>query len=71
VIARIRGRTLPPFLSIWLATALLFAVSPLLATGSVSSTALLSMLPFAAILAIASIGQTLVIQRGLDSWCRG
>ena len=46
---------------------MLFAVSPLLASGSVSQSALLSMLPFAAILAIAGIGQTLVIQqRGLD-----
>ena len=57
----------PRFSAIWVATALLFAVSPLLASGSVSHSALLSMLPFAAILAIASIGQTLVIQqRGLD-----
>jgi ribose transport system permease protein len=57
----------PRFSAIWVATALLFAVSPLLARGSVSHSALLSMLPFAAILAIASIGQTLVVQqRGLD-----
>ena len=53
--------------AIWVATALLFAVGPLLAPGSDSRSALLSMLPFAAILAIAAIGQTLVIQqRGLD-----
>ena len=65
-LAESRGRP-SGYLAIWVATALLFAVSPLLATGSVSSTALLAMLPFAAILAIASIGQTLVIQqRGLD-----
>src|SRR4051794_34387677 len=57
----------PRFSAIWVATAVLFAVSPLLAPGSVSHSALLSMLPFAAILAIAGIGQTLVIQqRGLD-----
>jgi ribose transport system permease protein len=57
----------PRFSAIYVATALLFAVSPLLASGSLSRSALLSMLPFAAILAIASIGQTLVIQqRGLD-----
>ncbi len=57
----------PRFSAIWVATAVLFAVSPLLASGSVSHSALLSMLPFAAILAIAGIGQTLVIQqRGLD-----
>ena len=62
--ARLR---VPRFSAIWLATAVLFAVSPLLASGSVSHSALLSMLPFAAILAIAGIGQTLVIQqRGLD-----
>ena len=53
--------------AIWIATGLLFALSPLLVSGSVDETALLAMLPFAAILAIASIGQTLVIQqRGLD-----
>lgn len=57
----------PRFAAIWVATALLFAVSPLLAPGSDSRSALLSTLPFAAILAIAAIGQTLVIQqRGLD-----
>jgi len=57
----------PRFSAIWVATALLFAVSPLIASGSVSSSALLSTLPFAAILAIAGIGQTLVVQqRGLD-----
>jgi ribose transport system permease protein len=49
------------------ATALLFAISPLLASNSLTSGALLSMLPFAALLAIAAVGQTLVIQqRGLD-----
>jgi ribose transport system permease protein len=57
----------PRFSAIWVATALLFALSPLLAHGSVNRSALLSTLPFAAILAIASIGQTLVVQqRGLD-----
>jgi ribose transport system permease protein len=58
---------LPQFSAIWIATAALFAVSPVLANGSLGRSALLSMLPFAAILAIAAIGQTLVIQqRGLD-----
>jgi ribose transport system permease protein len=57
----------PRFAGIWLALALLFAVSPVLAPGSASHSALLSTLPFAAILSIAAIGQTLVIQqRGLD-----
>lgn len=42
----------------------LFAVSPLIALGSVSETAIISMLPFAALTAIVAIGQTLVIQQG-------
>lgn len=54
----------PQFLVIWPATAILFAVSPFLATGSVSASSLLSVLSFASILAIAAIGQTLVIQQG-------
>jgi ribose transport system permease protein len=53
-----------PFFPIWPATALLFAVSPLLASGSVDQSALLGMLPFAAILAIAAAGQTIVVQQG-------
>jgi ribose transport system permease protein len=57
----------PRFAAIWVATAVLLAVSPLLARGSLGGSALLSMLPFAAILAIAGVGQTLVVQlRGLD-----
>jgi ribose transport system permease protein len=56
-----------PYFAIWPATALLFAVSPLVASGSVGASALRSALPFAAILAIVGVGQTLVIQqRGLD-----
>ena len=66
--SRLRARLRPPrYSSVWVATALMFAVSPLLASNSLTSSALLSMLPFAALLAIAAIGQTLVIQqRGLD-----
>ena len=57
----------PRYSAIWVATALLFAVSPLFASNSLSQSALLSMLPFASMLAVAAIGQTLVIQqRGLD-----
>jgi ribose transport system permease protein len=53
--------------TIVVATALLFALSPLVAPGSLGSAPLLSMLPFAAVLAIAAAGQTLVVQqRGLD-----
>jgi ribose transport system permease protein len=45
----------------------MFAISPALASNSLTSSALLSMLPLAALLAIAAVGQTLVIQqRGLD-----
>jgi ribose transport system permease protein len=66
--AGLRSRLrVPRFAAIWVATAVLFTLSPLVASSSVSRSALLSMLPFAAILAIAAIGQTLVIQqRGLD-----
>jgi len=46
------------------AVAVLFTVSPLIASGSVSSTALYSMLPFAALTALVALGQTLVIQQG-------
>lgn len=53
--------------TIVVATALLFGISPLVAPGSLGSAPLLSMLPFAAVLAIAAAGQTLVVQqRGLD-----
>lgn len=53
--------------SIWVATVALFAISPLVAPGSLNSAPLLSMLPFAAVLAIVAAGQTLVVQqRGLD-----
>src|SRR5256885_11365032 len=61
------GLRVPRFSAIGLATALLFAISPLLSSGSGGRSGLLSILPFAAILAIAAIGQTLVVQqRGLD-----
>lgn len=56
-----------PFFPIWLATILLFLLSPLVSPGSLTESGLLGMVPFAAILAVASLGQTLVIQqRGLD-----
>ena len=54
-------------MGIVLATILLFAVSPLIAPGSLGPAPLLSMLPFASVLAIVAVGQTLVVQqRGLD-----
>jgi ribose transport system permease protein len=52
---------------IWIATFLLFVASAVIAPGSVTPGALRAMLPFAGILAIVAVGQTLVIQqRGLD-----
>ncbi|GAA1955326.1 ABC transporter permease [Nocardioides panacihumi] len=53
--------------TILLATLVLFALSPVLAPGSLGSAPLLSMLPFASVLALVAAGQTLVVQqRGLD-----
>jgi ribose transport system permease protein len=54
----------PEFLFIVPATLLLFLASPLLAPGSVSPSTSLSVFSFASILAVAAIGQTLVIQQG-------
>ena len=50
--------------TIWVATVLLFVVSPLFAPASLSYSSVVGMLPFAAVLAIAAVGQTLVIQQG-------
>ncbi len=50
-----------------IATALLILFGGLVAPSTVSGTAIITMLPFAAILAVASIGQHVVVQqRGLD-----
>lgn len=55
------------FVPIWVATGLLFAISAVVAPGTVTESSLQGMVPFAAILAVAAAGQTLVIQqRGLD-----
>jgi ribose transport system permease protein len=55
------------FMWIWLGTAILFVVSGYLAPGTVKLSSIAAMLPFAAMLAIAAVGQTVVIQqRGLD-----
>jgi ribose transport system permease protein len=52
---------------VWYATALLFIASFVIEPGSVDSNSLNAMLPFAGILAIAAVGQTLVVmQRGID-----
>lgn len=53
--------------AIWVATLVLFLLSPVVAPGSLDYAAVAGMLPFASILAITAAGQTLVIQqRGLD-----
>ncbi|WP_251363768.1 ABC transporter permease [Epibacterium ulvae] len=52
---------------IWIATVVLFAISAVVAPGTVRPSALIAILPFAAMLAIVAVGQTIVIQqRGLD-----
>lgn len=52
---------------VWYTTIGIFLLSWIIAPGSVSGSAINAMLPFAAILAIAAIGQTLVIMlRGID-----
>lgn len=50
--------------AITLATVALFIISALIAPQSVGSGAIAAMLPFAAILAVVAIGQTLVVQQG-------
>jgi len=57
---------------IWIGTLILFALSFVVAPGTVSRGSLLAMLPFAGILAIVATGQTIVIQqRGLDMSAAG
>jgi ribose transport system permease protein len=56
-----------PYAGIWIATALLFAVSAIAVPDSMTGQSLLAMFPFWAVLAIMSIGQMLVVQqRGID-----
>src|SRR5580658_7314928 len=52
---------------IWVAAGLVFAVSAAFQPKSLGSSALAALWPFAAILILAAVGQTLVIQqRGID-----
>ncbi|HEV8102812.1 MAG TPA: hypothetical protein VGP69_03645, partial [Gaiellaceae bacterium] len=51
-------------MTVVVATALLFVVSLVFAASSVSRGTLLTMLPFASALAIAALGQTLVVMQG-------
>jgi ribose transport system permease protein len=61
---RLLGAFPQQFMLIVPATVVLYLISPLLAPGSVSASSMLTVLSFASILAIAAIGQTLVIQQG-------
>jgi|SRR5579875_1779529 len=62
-----RKRGVRQFGMVWAATALLMIVAAFIAPSAVTGTSLLSMLPFASVLAIVAVGETLVIQqRGLD-----
>lgn len=57
---------------VWIGTAALFVISAIVAPGTVQPASLFAMLPFAAMLAIVAIGQTVVIQqRGLDMSAAG
>lgn len=49
---------------VWMALGLLVVISAVMVPGTLSSSGLLAMAPFAAVLAIASIGQCLTIQSG-------
>ena len=49
---------------IWIALVVLVVVCALFEPSTLKGSAILSMLPFAAILAIAAVGQCLVIQQG-------
>jgi ribose transport system permease protein len=58
------GPLAPALRRIAFALALLIAISLIAAPGTLHGSALLSMLPFAAMLTIAAIGQTLIVQHG-------
>src|SRR2546427_11589356 len=52
---------------IWVATGLLFLLSAVFQPKSLGSSALAALWPFAAVLILAAVGQTLVVQqRGID-----
>jgi ribose transport system permease protein len=69
-----RGAAIAPALArwrrsagIWVATGLLFAVSAAFEPNSLGASALASLWPFTALLILAAVGQTLVVQqRGID-----
>lgn len=59
-----RFRPSQGFVAIVIATALIFALGFLIAPSSVSPSALVGMMPFFAVLAVAGLGQMLVVQQG-------
>jgi ribose transport system permease protein len=67
-----RRISLNEFSWIWLALALLVGLSAILAPGTLRPSSILATLPFASMLAIVAVGQTLVVQqRGLDMSAAG
>jgi len=72
VAPRSRSSPVSEFGWIWIGTVVLFAVSAVLAPGTVRLGSLMAMLPFAGILALVATGETVVIQqRGLDMSAAG
>lgn len=70
--AALRRLRLSEFSWIWLALALLVALSAFLAPGTLRPSSILATLPFASMLAIVAVGQTIVVQqRGLDMSAAG
>jgi ribose transport system permease protein len=66
---RVQGST-NEFTWIWVATIGLYAISAVVAPGTTQISSISATLPFAAILAVVAVGQTVVIQqRGLDLSC--
>jgi ribose transport system permease protein len=64
---RLRAWLRSDYAPIWLATLALFLLSAVISSSSLSTLALSSTLAFAGILAVASAGQTLIVQqRGMD-----
>lgn len=65
--ASLRSAAASRYATVVVALVVLTALSPILAPGSLEPSALLSMLPFAAILAVVAAGQTIVVQQsGID-----
>ncbi|TMQ07750.1 MAG: ABC transporter permease [Deltaproteobacteria bacterium] len=61
---RPRLRVARGFVAITTATILVFALGAIIAPSSISHSAIIGMVPFAAVLAIAGLGQMLVVQQG-------